>query len=334
MTRTLFALVLVAFASLETRAAPRGPESVPDPRPHAFVVDETDVLRLADIDTMNKTARAFSTTGELVVLVLDSIGGASPRPFATAVFNRFRVDRHERNRGVLVMFAIEDRKAEIVLGDGWPATTTILTDRVMQDVVIAQMKAGDPRNAVIGAAQELATVLAGVVQIQRRAHADARGSFSRLFCAEELATVGWSGPVAQVNHSVNTTRGTVRGLHYQRAPWAEQKLVSCVRGRVWDVAVDLRRDSPTFLLWHAQELSAQSGDALLIPEGCAHGYQALSDDAEIVYCHSSSFAPQAQAGAHPCDPRLAIVWPLPVERMSQRDAEWPMLAAEFAGVDP
>jgi uncharacterized protein len=163
MTRTLFALVLVAFASLETRAAPRGPESVPDPRPHAFVVDETDVLRLADIDTMNKTARAFSTTGELVVLVLDSIGGASPRPFATAVFNRFRVDRHERNRGVLVMFAIEDRKAEIVLGDGWPATTTILTDRVMQDVVIAQMKAGDPRNAVIGAAQELATVLAGVV---------------------------------------------------------------------------------------------------------------------------------------------------------------------------
>lgn len=176
------------------------------------------------------------------------------------------------------------------------------------------------------------TALAGVFQVQRQAHADARGSFTRVFCMAELAESGWNSPVAQINHSINTARGTVRGLHYQLAPWAEKKLVSCVRGRVWDVAVDLRRDSPTFLRWHAQELSAQSNVALLIPEGCAHGFQALSDDAELVYCHSAPYAPEAQAGAHPCDPRLAIDWPLPVQRLSQRDADWPALESGFTGV--
>lgn len=178
------------------------------------------------------------------------------------------------------------------------------------------------------------TALEGVLQVQRQLHVDARGSFSRLFCAHELASVGWSGPLAQVNHSVTTARGTVRGMHFQHAPWAERKLVSCVRGRIWDVAVDLRRGSPTFLRWHAQELSAQAGIALLIPQGCAHGFQALSDDAEIIYCHSAAFVPEAQSGVHPCDPRLAITWPLPVQRLSQRDAQWPALAPDFAGVEP
>ncbi len=178
------------------------------------------------------------------------------------------------------------------------------------------------------------TALEGVLQVHRQPHVDARGSFSRLFCADELASVGWTGPLAQVNHSVNTARGTVRGLHYQHAPWSEHKLVSCVRGRIWDLALDLRRGSPTFLRWHAQELSAQTGIALLIPQGCAHGFQALSDDAEIIYCHSAAFVPEAQSGVHPCDPRLAITWPLPVQRLSQRDAQWPALAPDFAGVDP
>lgn len=177
------------------------------------------------------------------------------------------------------------------------------------------------------------TALAGVLRVQRRAHADDRGSFTRLFSADTLAEVGWRAPLAQVNHSVNTARGTVRGLHYQYLPWAEKKLVSCVRGRVWDVAVDLRRGSPTFLRWHAQELSASNGIALLVPEGCAHGFQALSDDAEIIYCHSAPYVPHAQGGAHPCDPRLAITWPLPVQRLSQRDADWPALGADFTGVD-
>lgn len=176
------------------------------------------------------------------------------------------------------------------------------------------------------------TALAGVWQVRRQAQSDARGAFARIFCAAELQEVGWIGPVAQVNHSVTTARGTVRGLHYQLAPWADMKLVSCVRGRVWDVAVDLRRDSPTFLRWHAQELSSLADVALLIPQGCAHGYQALGDDAELLYCHSAPYRPQAQGGVQACDPRLAIDWPLPVQLLSPRDAYWPPLAADFTGV--
>lgn len=190
------------------------------------------------------------------------------------------------------------------------------------------------KEASAGELKLLTTPLAGVMLVCRQRHPDNRGTFARLFCAEALESAGWSGPIAQINHSVTASRGTVRGLHYQQAPFAEMKLVSCVRGEVWDLAVDFRQGSPTFGHWHAQVLSPESGVAMLIPQGCAHGFQALSDDAEIVYCHSMSYAPQAQAGAHPCDPRLAIDWPLPVQRMSQRDTDWPALAADFSGVLP
>jgi dTDP-4-dehydrorhamnose 3,5-epimerase len=176
------------------------------------------------------------------------------------------------------------------------------------------------------------TPLAGVMQVRRRIHPDARGLFARVFCADALATAGWAGPLAQVNHSVTAVRGTVRGLHYQRAPFSEMKLVSCVRGAVWDVAVDLRRGSPTFLQWHAQTLSQQSGCAMLIPPGCAHGFQALSDDTELLYCHSAPYAPQAQGGVSPADPRLAIAWPLTVHSLSDRDAAFAWLDADFSGV--
>ncbi len=177
-----------------------------------------------------------------------------------------------------------------------------------------------------------ATPLAGVMLVQRSPHIDKRGSFARLFCAEAMARGGWSGPVVQINHSATAARGTVRGMHYQLPPHAEKKLVSCVRGRVWDVVIDLRRGSPTFLKWHGQVLSPDNGAALLVPEGCAHGFQALSDDAELVYCHSEAFAPLAQQGLHPFEPRLAIAWPLPVDLLSQSDAAWPALSGDFAGV--
>lgn len=180
----------------------------------------------------------------------------------------------------------------------------------------------------------LSTPLPGVMQVQRTRHVDGRGTFARLFCTQNLVAAGWTGPMAQINHSVTSRCGTVRGLHYQLPPFAEMKLVSCVRGRIWDVAVDLRRDSPAFLQWHAQELSSESGMALLIPQGCAHGFQALSDDAEVIYCHSSPFAPTAQAGLHPCEPRLAIAWPLAVQELSRQDSNWPALDAAFMGVGP
>lgn len=176
--------------------------------------------------------------------------------------------------------------------------------------------------------------LAGLARVQRQPLADARGFFERLFCAEELAAVGWRGPLAQINRSLTRQQGSVRGLHYQKAPHAEMKLVSCLRGAVWDVAVDLRPDSPTYLRWHAEELSADNARALLIPEGFAHGFQALSADAELLYCHSAAHAPAFEAGLHPQDPQLAVAWPLPVAGLSPRDAGLPLLGSDLQGFLP
>lgn len=176
------------------------------------------------------------------------------------------------------------------------------------------------------------TPLLGVMRIQRQPLADARGALTRMFCAQELAAAGWHGPIAQINHTHTTQRGTVRGLHYQRAPAAESKLVSCLQGAVWDVVVDLRADSPTFLHWYAEELSAQNHTALLIPPGCAHGFQALQDNTELLYLHSAPHAPECEGAIHVSEPRLAIDWPLPVVNLSARDAAHPLLTPEFEGI--
>jgi dTDP-4-dehydrorhamnose 3,5-epimerase len=175
-------------------------------------------------------------------------------------------------------------------------------------------------------------LIPGVVVVMRQRLGDARGFFSRLFCADELAAAGWNWPVAQINRSFTEQAGTVRGLHYQLTPHAEAKLVSCLRGRVWDVAVDLRAGSPTFLRWCAQELSADDQTALLIPPGCAHGFQTLSNDVELLYVHSAAYAPAADVGLNPQDPRLCIPWPLPVCTMSDKDAQRPFLADDFKGL--
>lgn len=176
------------------------------------------------------------------------------------------------------------------------------------------------------------TPLAGLQCVQRQQLGDARGFLSRLFCADALAAAGWQRPVAQINHTFTAARGTVRGLHYQRPPQAEMKLVSCLAGEVWDVAVDLRAGSPTFLQWHAERLSAENGRALLIPEGFAHGFQALSDNVSMLYLHSTAYAPEAEAALQVLDPRLAIAWPLPVQGLSPRDAGHALLTPDFQGV--
>jgi len=169
--------------------------------------------------------------------------------------------------------------------------------------------------------------LPGLRRVQRQRLGDSRGFLARLFCADELATAGWRGPVAQINHTCTELRGTVRGMHYQRAPHAETKLVSCIRGEVFDVAVDLRPESPSYLRWHGEVLSAENGCALLIPQGFAHGFQALSDGAELIYCHSAAYVAAAEAGLHVLDPQLAISWPLPVGGLSPRDQSHVFLAA-------
>jgi len=169
--------------------------------------------------------------------------------------------------------------------------------------------------------------LPGLKLVERQRLGDSRGFLTRLFCAEELAAAGWTKPIAQVNHTYTTQRGAVRGLHYQTPPHAEMKLVSCIRGEVWDVALDLRAGSPTYLQWHAETLSAGNHRALIIPEGFAHGFQALTDDVELIYVHSAAYNPAAEAGLNALDPKLAIKWPLSVTVISERDRSHPVLTS-------
>jgi len=173
--------------------------------------------------------------------------------------------------------------------------------------------------------------LPGLKLIERQRLGDSRGFLARLFCAEELAAAGWHKPIAQINHTFTALQGTVRGMHYQTPPHAEMKLVSCIRGEIRDVALDLRADSPTYLQWHAETLSADNRRALLIPEGFAHGFQALTDDVELIYVHSAAYNPAAEAGLNALDPKLAIKWPLSVAVLSERDRSHPMLTGEFVG---
>lgn len=174
--------------------------------------------------------------------------------------------------------------------------------------------------------------LRGLAAVDRQRIGDTRGFLSRLFCAEELQAAGWSKAVAQINHTYTARRGAVRGLHFQHPPHAEMKLVSCIRGEVWDVAVDLRAGSPSFLQWHAERLSVENGRALLIPDGFAHGFQALTDDVELVYCHSVAYMAGAEGGLNPRDPALRIEWPLEFAEISARDAAHPMISSQFTGL--
>ncbi|PPC78434.1 hypothetical protein C4K68_05115 [Pokkaliibacter plantistimulans] len=176
------------------------------------------------------------------------------------------------------------------------------------------------------------TPLTGVKLVQRTCRSDERGQLARLFCMQELAGIGWIHPVKQINHTVTRLKGTVRGMHYQKPPVAEMKLVSCIRGSVWDVAVDLRADSPTFLQWFGYELSESNQIALLIPEGVAHGFQALQNESELIYCHSENYQPAYEAGLNPLDPYLSIRWPLSVHGLSSRDRQHPFINSEFRGV--
>lgn len=162
--------------------------------------------------------------------------------------------------------------------------------------------------------------------------ADARGFFQRKFCAADLEVVFGGAAAVQANHTLTRLCGSVRGMHFQHPPHAEIKLVSCLRGEVFDVAVDLRHGSPTFLHWHGRILSAQNHLAMAIPQGFAHGFQTLCDDCEMFYFHSDAYESAAEGGLHPLDPRLAITWPLEITGMSPRDAAHPMLDETFKGL--
>lgn len=176
------------------------------------------------------------------------------------------------------------------------------------------------------------TPLQGLLIVQRLAITDERGFLSRFYCADEFLAAGVNKPIAQINHTLTRQQGAVRGLHFQHPPYSETKLVSCLHGEIWDVAVDLRYNSPTFLHWHGEILSANNRKSLLIPEGYAHGFQALTPDCELIYLHTEAYHPEAEGGLSVTDSRLNITWQLPISELSPRDANHPLISSDFHGI--
>jgi len=177
------------------------------------------------------------------------------------------------------------------------------------------------------------TPISGLMLVQRKRLEDSRGFLSRFYCAEEFKAAGMLRSIVQINHTLTRSRGAVRGMHFQRPPHAETKLVSCLHGAIFDIALDLRKNSPTFLRWHGTMLSAENQRSVLIPEGFAHGFQALTDDCELIYLHTAAYDPAAEGALNVRDPRLAIVWPQEITEISDRDRAHPLLAAEYEGIE-
>lgn len=177
------------------------------------------------------------------------------------------------------------------------------------------------------------TSIRGVRLVATDRHEDARGSFYRAYCCRELCDVLEGRTIRQINVSRTTTTGSIRGLHFQYPPRAEMKFIRCLAGAVWDVAVDLRRGSDTFLRWEAFRLEAGEANMLVIPEGCAHGFQTLAADSQLLYLHTEDYAPACEGGLRYDDPRLGIAWPLPVGTVSERDRGY-ALSDAFEGIAP
>jgi len=162
---------------------------------------------------------------------------------------------------------------------------------------------------------------------------DNRGKFSRLICTNELKGIGHFENFVQINHSSTKQHGSIRGLHFQVPPVAEIKIVKCIKGSVFDVIVDIRRSSPTFLCWYGHNLSEQNMKMMYIPKGFAHGYQTLVPDSELIYFHTEYYSPDHEGALHYNDPQLLIEWPLPVGSISERDASYPFIDEVFEGLD-
>jgi dTDP-4-dehydrorhamnose 3,5-epimerase len=174
------------------------------------------------------------------------------------------------------------------------------------------------------------TALKGAYIIELEPHCDERGQFVRTWCRDEFRRHGIETAFVQTAVSINQLRGTLRGLHWQAAPHEEAKIVRCARGAIYDVIVDIRPDSPTFGQWLGLTLPARAQLMLFVPQGFAHGFQTLEDDTEVSYQLSAGYAPSAARGLRHNDPALAIDWPLPVSRISDRDKSWPLLQHGYA----
>jgi len=172
------------------------------------------------------------------------------------------------------------------------------------------------------------TPLKGCYVIRTTPFIDQRGVFARFFCEGELAQIIGDRKIVNVNFSRTLKKGSIRGMHFQRFPDAEMKFVRCIRGKVFDVAVDLRKESPTYLHWYGIELSAENMNALAIPEGFAHGFQALEDNVEIMYLVTAFYSPSCEGGLNHADPQIDIRWPLPITDVSEKDLHHPYIRDE------
>lgn len=176
------------------------------------------------------------------------------------------------------------------------------------------------------------TILNGCYIISPEPQSDSRGWFARTYCKEEFSKIGHQKEWLQLNHSATFNKGSIRGMHYQLPPFSEIKMVRCISGAIYDVVIDLRKDSPTFLKWLGTELSADNKKMMYIPEGFAHGFQTLSDNCELIYHHTAMYTPGSEGGMRYNDEKLNIKWPLPVSEISDRDKDHPLLNNDFKGI--
>ena len=176
------------------------------------------------------------------------------------------------------------------------------------------------------------TTLKGSYIIEPKPFVDERGWFARTFCKEEFKQIGHTREWVQMNHSFTTTTGTIRGMHFQNPPFSEIKLVRCISGSVYDVIIDIREDSPTFLQWFSIELSAMNRKMIYIPVGFAHGFQTLSENSELIYHHSEFYKPGVENGILYNDPIVNIQWPLNISTISERDQQHNLITENFIGI--
>jgi len=176
------------------------------------------------------------------------------------------------------------------------------------------------------------TPLKGLYIIHHKIMYDERGVFARTFCKEEFSSINFNKEFIQFNHSYNLKKGTFRGMHYQNSPFSETKLIRCIQGSVYDIAVDIRKGSATFMQYYSIELSERNMYSILIPEGFAHGFQTLEDYSSLIYHHSEPYNTEADAGIRYDDLSIGIKLPLDISNISQKDKSYPLLSKDFKGI--
>ena len=177
------------------------------------------------------------------------------------------------------------------------------------------------------------TPLQDVFIIETEPFRDDRGFFTRVFCQNELRSIFHDKNIVQINHTLTNKQGTIRGMHFQYPPKAEIKIVKCLSGSVFDVIIDLHKDSPSFLKWHGEILSAKNMKMVYIPEGFAHGFQTLEENCELLYLHTEFYSPDNEGGIRYDDPAVNVSWPLRINDISERDLNHPLLPHDFEGID-